>query len=131
MALRARALIRRTSLRKLGWALPLVALLPSACVATSKHPPSRAVVVARPPPPPLQETRPAPPSADATWLAGYWHWTGADYAWIPGHWENPPPGAAWYGPRYQKTQEGFVYEPGRWKPGAGRGGAPAERKAFR
>ena len=85
------------------------------CVATASPPPSRALVVSGPPPPPIAETRSAPPTADATWVPGYWHWIGAQYAWIPGHWESAPPGANWYGPRYVTTEGRYFYEPGQWQ----------------
>ena len=93
----------------------LCAIALAACVATATPPPSRGMVVSGPPPPPVQEVRSAPPGANAVWVDGYWHWTGARYAWIPGHWENAPPGATWYGPRYVTTDGTTVYEPGGWK----------------
>lgn len=85
------------------------------CVATATSAPSRSVIVNGPPPPPIVEQRPTPPSAQAAWVGGYWHWAGARYMWIPGHWENAPPGAQWYGPEYTKSNDGrFYYAPGGW-----------------
>lgn len=111
------------------------ALLVQGCVATATQPQPRGFVVTGPPPPPIQEPRTAAPSATATWVGGYWHWTGAEYAWIPGHWESAPPGAAWYGPRYVQTESGYIYEPGGWTPGPGgpsSGNLPGEtRNSFR
>jgi len=91
----------------------------SGCVATASNPTPRGVMVNGPPPAPLPEDRPAPPTAGAIWVNGYWHWTGAQYTWIPGHWENAPPGQSWYGPRYVSSEGAFFYQPGGWKP-AGR-----------
>jgi hypothetical protein len=72
------------------------------------------VAVGGPPPPPLSEVRPAPPSAQAVWIAGYWHWTGMQYTWIPGHWELERPGVKWRGPRYTIRDGVYFYEPGGW-----------------
>ncbi|WP_394845854.1 hypothetical protein LZC95_00125 [Pendulispora brunnea] len=90
----------------------------AGCVATASNPTPRGVVVNGPPPAPLQEDRPAPPSATAVWVNGYWHWTGAQYTWIPGHWEHAPPGQTWYGPRYGSSEGTFFYQPGGWKASA-------------
>jgi WXXGXW repeat (2 copies) len=72
------------------------------------------IAVTGPPPPPMRETRPAPPDAQAVWVAGYWHWSGMQYNWIPGHWENAPPGARWRAPRYSIREGTYFYEPGSW-----------------
>ena len=112
------------------WAgLALSCSLAIGCVATASPPPARGLVVSGPPPPPIAETRSAPPTADATWVPGYWHWIGAQYAWIPGHWESAPPGANWYGPRYVTTEGRHYYEPGQWQ--NGRSGVPANANALR
>jgi hypothetical protein len=91
-----------------------VAMLAVACVATAPSTPARGVVVSGPPPDPIAEERPAPPSVQAVWVPGYWHWTGMHYAWIPGHWENAPPGTAWAAPRYTSREGTYFYEPGGW-----------------
>jgi YXWGXW repeat-containing protein len=92
----------------------LVALL-SACVAEENAPPPRAVVVNGPPPAPVHETRPQPPSPSATWVAGYWHWSGMQYTWIPGHWEDGQRGT-WHAPSYSFHDGTYFYEPGGWGP---------------
>ena len=92
----------------------------AGCVATATQAPTRGFTVTSPPPPPIQEARTRSPSPTATWVGGYWHWTGAEYAWIPGHWETAPAGASWYAPRYVQTEGGYLYEPGGWKGGVER-----------
>jgi hypothetical protein len=72
------------------------------------------VVVTGPPPPPVVETRPAPPTGRAQWVAGYWHWTGMQYTWIPGHWVEARAGEVWRAPRYSLRDGVYVYEPGGW-----------------
>ncbi len=91
-------------------------LVLGACVATEPATPARSVSVSGPPPAPIAEAdRPVAPSAQAVWVAGYWHWTGVHYAWIPGHWEQAPPGSTWAGPQYVKREGSYFYEPGGWK----------------
>ncbi len=90
-----------------------------ACVATEPAAPTRGYVVAGPPPSAVQEHPPAPPSADAVWVGGYWHWTGSQYTWIIGHWETPPPGAVWARPRYSSREGAHYYQPGQWQRGDG------------
>lgn len=80
-----------------------------------------------PPPAPVQEQPPPPPGPQASWVPGYWHWTGMQYAWIPGHWENPPPGTAWAAPQYTTRDGRTVYENGGWRPS----GPGASRSAIR
>ena len=86
----------------------------NGCVANETTTPARGVSVSGPPPAPLNEERPPSPSAQAAWVAGYWHWTGVHYAWIPGHWEQAPAGATWAGPRYVTRDGAYFYEPGAW-----------------
>jgi hypothetical protein len=86
----------------------------SACVATATPPAARGVAVNGPPPAPMNEPRPPQPTSDATWIAGYWHWTGMQYAWIPGHWENAPPGATWAAPQYSSVGGSYFYQAGQW-----------------
>jgi hypothetical protein len=94
------------------------ATLVMGCVVNEPESPSRGVVVSGPPPPPVREDRPPPPDPHASWIAGYWHWTGMQYAWIPGHWEAPPSGAFWNAPRVTTLKDGrYVYESGGWQNG--------------
>jgi hypothetical protein len=93
----------------------------TACVANEPAPVARGVSVSGPPPAPLVEDRPTAPSAQATWVTGYWHWIGVHYAWIPGHWEQAPAGATWAGPRYVTRDGAYFYEPGAWKGPQGQG----------
>jgi hypothetical protein len=95
-----------------------------ACVANEPQAPTRGTVVSGPPPAPMTEagSQPPPPAPNATWVAGYWHWTGAQYTWVPGHWETPPHGARWMEPRYSSRDGQYFYEAGRWD----HSGAPAQ-----
>lgn len=99
-------------------AVMLACALP-ACVVSEPETPARGIVVSGPPPAPMGEERSAPPSAQAIWVGGYWHWTGMQYAWIPGHWETPRPGATWSAPVYSVRDGRYIYENGGWRP-AGR-----------
>jgi hypothetical protein len=85
------------------------------CVVNEPEAPTRGVVVSGPPPSPVNEQPPPAPGPQASWVAGYWHWTGMQYAWIPGHWETPPPGTAWAAPRYTSANGHTVYETGGWR----------------
>ncbi len=88
-----------------------------SCVVAPNTPPPRGILVSRPPPAIIVEERPPAPGALATWVAGYWHWTGLQYAWIPGHWETAPPaGATWRAPAYVQNNGAIFYEPGGWGP---------------
>jgi hypothetical protein len=103
-----------------------LATLAVGCVVNEPESPTRGVVVSGPPPAPVHEERPPAPSAQALWVAGYWHWTGMQYAWIPGHWEAPPSGSVWTAPRVTTLQDGrYIYESGGWRPT--QGGARAVR----
>lgn len=43
-----------------------------------------------PPPPAKAEVKPMPaPSRNASWIAGYWHWSGSDWHWVSGQWRIP------------------------------------------
>ncbi len=86
----------------------------AGCVVEAGISANTGVAVTGPPPEPMSEARPAPPDAQAVWVAGYWHWSGMQYTWIPGHWENAPPGASWRAPRYSLRDGTYFYEPGGW-----------------
>jgi hypothetical protein len=106
-----------------GWCIGLLVMVGFAagCVVNEPESPPRGVVVSGPPPAPVREERPAPPNAEAIWVAGYWHWTGMQYVWIPGHWEAPPAGAVWAAPKVTSTQDGrYFYESGGWRTGGTR-----------
>jgi hypothetical protein len=95
--------------------LPLLAVpLETGCVVETVNAPASGVAVSGPPPQPMQETRPPQPSARASWVSGYWHWTGMQYTWIPGHWEDAPPGKQWRAPKYSLRDGTYFYEPGSW-----------------
>ncbi len=89
----------------------------AACVVNEPESPTRGVVVSGPPPAPVREDRPPPPSPQAAWVPGYWHWTGMQYSWIPGHWEAAPPGQSWTGPVYSAHDGKYFYENGHWSSG--------------
>jgi WXXGXW repeat (2 copies) len=108
----SRALARRTGALAIAFACAGATI---GCVANETTTPARGVSVSGPPPAPLTEERPPAPSAQAAWVAGYWHWTGVHYAWIPGHWEQAPAGATWAGPRYVSRDGAYFYEPGAWQ----------------
>jgi hypothetical protein len=109
----------------------LAGLAMAACVATTSGPPPRGILVGGPPPAMIREERPAPPAPHATWVTGYWHWTGIQYAWIPGHWEAAPPtGAVWRAPAYAQSNGAYFYEPGGWGPTPTRPTAPAAAEAL-
>src|ERR1700727_2860749 len=93
-----------------------LACLPSGCVVTTVAPPPRGILVSGPPPAIVREERPPAPAAQASWIAGYWHWTGIQYAWIPGHWEAAPMGTTWRAPLYVQNNGAYFYEPGGWAP---------------
>jgi hypothetical protein len=109
--------------RSCGAALAVVGLLILAtvagCVVNEPESPTRGVVVSGPPPAPVREERPSPPSPQAVWVQGYWHWTGMQYAWIPGHWDAPPPGATWNAPVYSMRDGRYFYESGGWRSNGG------------
>lgn len=88
----------------------------AACVVNEPEVPARGVVVSGPPPAALAEQPPPAPGPGASWVRGYWHWTGMQYAWIPGHWEAAPPGSSWQAPAYSVQDGKYFYESGGWKP---------------
>jgi len=84
-----------------------------------------------PPPTPLAEQRPPAPTAAATWIAGYWTWTGSGWGWVAGFYrddrvampapriEQPglPPSAiaVWIGGAWQLRAGSWVWVRGRWR----------------
>lgn len=122
-----RIVISEAGLRRGTRACACACVLLAGCVVNEPETPTRGVVVSGPPPAMVREERPPPPSAQAVWVAGYWHWTGMQYAWIPGHWDAPPPGATWNAPVYSSREGKFFYESGGWKPASGTGVAHAIR----
>jgi hypothetical protein len=90
--------------------------LVAGCVVEASVGPPPGVAVSGPPPEPMAEGRPPPPAPTATWVGGYWHWTGMQYTWIPGHWEQEQahPGQRWRAPKYSMRDGTYFYEPGGW-----------------
>jgi hypothetical protein len=89
----------------------------AACVVTPPPTAPHGILVSGPPPALIREERSPGPAPPATWVGGYWHWTGLQYAWIPGHWEATPPlGTAWRPPSYVQNNGSYFYEPGAWAP---------------
>ena len=99
---------------KLVAAIALVASMPllPACVVEAGMGAGLGMAVSSPPPAPMNEGRPPPPPGHATWIAGYWHWTGMQYTWIPGHWDVRA--GVWRPPRYSLREGTYFYEPGAW-----------------
>jgi WXXGXW repeat (2 copies) len=99
--------------------------------------PSRHVAITKPPPPshgapppPLVEEKPERTSTAATWIAGYWTWTGAEWGWIAGFWRDaadtpaprietpgtaPQPSAIWIGGLWRRSGGGWTWIGGRWR----------------
>jgi hypothetical protein len=83
------------------------------------------------PPQPLAEAQPDRPSDAATWVAGYWKWTGTTYGWIAGFWRDAnavdmpaprieapgtaPHDAIWIGGAWRRSGGGWVWIGGRWR----------------
>jgi hypothetical protein len=93
---------RRTSL--LACALALVSLLQGG-LAWAQAP-------SAPPPPRVEKPSPSP-GPNWVWIAGYWAWQGGQWTWVGGRWEEAQ-GRSWIPGRYRKTDQGWLYEPGRW-----------------
>lgn len=74
------------------------------------------IIVKTAPPRAIVERRPAAPSHDHVWVAGYHRWDGHAYVWTPGRWELPPrPHAVWVAPRWEHRHDGYVFVEGRWR----------------
>jgi hypothetical protein len=103
-------------MRKVLQAVAIATLLLAlgGCVVEGVGAAPAGIAVAGPPPAPMDEDRPAAPSPKASWVPGYWHWTGMQYSWIPGHWAEAPEGARWRPPRYSQRDGTYFYEPGGW-----------------
>ena len=84
------------------------------------------------PPLPLAEARPDQPSTSATWVPGYWKWTGVAYGWVAGFWRDPlaidmpaprvempgdaPRGnAIWIAGGWRRAGGSWVWIGGRWR----------------
>lgn len=71
------------------------------------------------PPPQPQITRPVKPNTKATWIDGYWSWTGIDYTWAKGYWHaGAPSGQEWSPSHWKNTDRGWYREHGKWAPKA-------------
>ena len=93
----------------------LCALGLAALVGLGACEPEGDVVVSTAPPPPRVEVVTTAPYAGATWIPGYWHWTGRDYTWRPGHWERGRPGWVWIPHHYERRGPVWHYVPGHWR----------------
>jgi hypothetical protein len=80
------------------------------------------VRVSAPPPPVRVETQPVRPSANHSWIPGYWAWRGGRHVWIGGHW-GLAPGASmvWEPARWTNRDGQWVFVEGHWR----HNGAPA------
>lgn len=83
------------------------------------------------PPAPLVEARPAQPTANATWIAGYWQWTGSQWGWVAGFWRDarvampeprlevpgqmPSAAAVWVGGSWQLRAGAWIWVRGHWR----------------
>jgi hypothetical protein len=84
-----------------------------------------------PPPAPLAEARPQQPAVTATWIAGYWQWTGTQWGWVAGFWRDDrlampaprievpgaPPGetAVWVGGVWTLRAGAWIWIGGHWR----------------
>ena len=84
-----------------------------------------------PPPAPLVEEQPPQPIATATWIPGYWSWTGTTWGWVAGFWRDervampvpraevpgtaPQPNAIWIGGSWTLRAGQYVWIGGRWR----------------
>lgn len=82
-----------------------------------------------PPPAPLVEEQPPRPVATATWIPGYWSWTGVQWGWVAGSWQArglpaprvevpgtaPHAGAVWIGGTWTLRAGQYIWISGRWR----------------
>ena len=94
-------------------------------------PPAKRMPEHGPPPAPLVEARPAQSTTNATWIAGYWQWTGAQWGWVAGFWRDervampaprvevpgamPGAAAVWVGGVWQLRGGAWIWVEGRWR----------------
>ncbi len=101
-------------------------------------PPPQATEPTGPPPPPRVDPPGPRPTPNATWISGYWGWTGFEWSWAAGGYripdsdlrpppappppprvEAPPPPPVRHGGyvsgRWVFTVSGWVWTPGRWR----------------
>jgi hypothetical protein len=97
---------------------------------------SKRVAITPPPPPshsappsPLVEAKPERTSDAATWIPGYWTWTGAAWGWIAGFWRDgdvpaprvempgaaPRSGSIWVGGSWRRDHGAWIWIAGRWR----------------
>lgn len=62
-------------------------LLATACATQREHRLSTADARQRPSDEPC-EPKGRPPSTDAVWACGYWHWDSVRYVWVEGSWQS-------------------------------------------
>lgn len=68
------------------------------------------------PPPAPVEVRPAAPSANATWISGFYERQGSQWVWISGTWATPPTNDAVWIPGVEVRLGGrVVVRPGSWR----------------
>jgi hypothetical protein len=72
------------------------------------------VVASVAPPPPQQENIPPAPSADSTWIPGYWNWGNGQYSWVPGHYESGRVGYRWVPNRWENVNGQWQMTGGAW-----------------
>lgn len=72
------------------------------------------VVATTAPPAPQNETIPTAPSADATWIPGYWNWANGQYTWVPGRYESGRVGYRWVPQRWENVNGQWQMTGGAW-----------------
>lgn len=66
-------------------------------------------------------SRPKQPSANATWIAGFYEWQGSAWIWVPGIWSIPPERDAIWIPAVEINLGGsVVLQPGSWRNRSGK-----------
>jgi hypothetical protein len=86
-------------------------LSPSAALAGAR------VYVRVGPPVAVVEVRPAAPSRQHVWVAGYHRWDGNAHVWVPGQWAVPPARyTAWVpGHWVHHPHNGWYWVEGHWR----------------